>query len=170
MKKSLIVSLAAAVVVVAGGSATAWYAYNNKYSNPSTDSTKTTGKSDEAKSPINSKNATPPTANTTNPGSPTPAPSAQTPAPTPMHAPATDHAIAISASGFNPASLTVKKGTAVTWTNNDSAAHAIASSNGLHSPQLKSGESYTYTFTQAGIYPYEDVLVPGLNGTVTVTN
>jgi plastocyanin len=74
---------------------------------------------------------------------------------------------------LSPAATTIKKGTAVTWTNKDTGNHAIAQDdqNGqaFHSPELKSGESYTYTFSTAGTYSYKDVINPALTGTITVT-
>lgn len=80
-------------------------------------------------------------------------------------------AIAIKDMAFSPASATVKKGAPLTWTNDDNTNHAIASAegeSGLHSPQLKPGESYTYTFTKTGTYKYVCALHPSMTGTITV--
>lgn len=82
--------------------------------------------------------------------------------------------IAITSDGFSPASATVAKGASVTWTNKDSAAHALdpadGSDDGPHSPQLQPGESYTYTFGRPGSFTYIDVLNPSLRSTVTVND
>src|SRR5690348_2723892 len=68
--------------------------------------------------------------------------SAATPAPV---------SVAISNFKFSPASITVKRGTTVTWTNNDSAAHTVTGDNGgPASANLAQGQSYSYTFTTAG--------------------
>jgi plastocyanin len=82
-------------------------------------------------------------------------------------------AIIIGANGFEPASLTVKKGVVISWTNKDASAHAIdpaEGSEGPHSPQLKPGESYSYSFAKAGTYRYIDVMHPDRSGSVTVTD
>lgn len=54
---------------------------------------------------------------------------------------------------FNPGSVTIAVGDTVTWTNMDSAVHVI--NGGLFRSQaLAQGESYSYTFTNAGTYNY----------------
>ena len=80
-------------------------------------------------------------------------------------APATGHSVAIQNFTFAPQTLTVKAGTKVTWTNNDSTPHTVtstdgpstsASPNGLFdSGQLASGASFSFTFAKAGTYYYE---------------
>ena len=115
-----------------------------------------------------------------NPASESAKPTGETPAPTPQNKPAPDsqsqsaktNAIVINGDGFSPANLTVKKGATVTWTNKDSAAHAIASdgASSLHSPQLQAGQSYTYTFANTGSFAYSDAMNPSATGTITVTD
>jgi len=41
--------------------------------------------------------------------------------------PASDNSVSIQGFAFNPATLTIKAGTTVTWTNEDSAPHTITS-------------------------------------------
>ncbi len=54
---------------------------------------------------------------------------------------------------FNPSFLSVKKGTTVTFTNKDNANHTVASGGGLfQSGKIKSDESFTFTFNDAGTY------------------
>lgn len=80
--------------------------------------------------------------------------------------------ITIKDMAFSPKDITVKAGTTVTWTNEDSMAHAIAETDqltGPHSPQLKTGQSYTYTFTKPGTYHYNCPIHPSMVATVTVT-
>ena len=57
---------------------------------------------------------------------------------------------------FNPKTITVKKGTKITWTNHDSAPHNVISDTGesLKSPTLNTGDSYTFTFQNEGTYFY----------------
>lgn len=80
-------------------------------------------------------------------------------------------AVAIKNFAFTPPSLQVKAGTKVTWTNNDTAPHTVTSVTGgtLNSPQLATGESYSFTFTKAGTYSYYCSVHPNMKGTVVVT-
>lgn len=55
--------------------------------------------------------------------------------------------------------VTVSKGTTVTWTNNGAIGHDVTSDDaspqqGLSSPMLASGETYSYTFDETGTYNY----------------
>ena len=80
-------------------------------------------------------------------------------------APATGNAVTIQNFAFAPQTLTVKAGTKVTWTNNDSAPHTVTSTDGpstsasttsqFDSGQMGSGDSFSFTFTKAGTYYYE---------------
>jgi plastocyanin len=80
--------------------------------------------------------------------------------------------VKITASGFEPATLTTHKGENVTWTNKDTSVHAIdpadKGAGGPHSPQLQPGQSYVYNFGQGGEYKYIDVMHPDRTGTVKV--
>lgn len=79
--------------------------------------------------------------------------------------------VSITASGFSPANVTVTKGSTVSWTNNDTTDHALdpaPGSEGPHSPLLKPGQSYTYSYAEAGSFKYIDVIKPSDSGTVTV--
>jgi hypothetical protein len=73
---------------------------------------------------------------------------------------------------FDPPALTVKTGTAVTWVNNDSPPHALASDAGspvaFSSDPLATGASYTFTFTQTGTYRYHCSIHPSMTGTIIV--
>lgn len=63
---------------------------------------------------------------------------------------------------FNPKNIKISKGTKVTWVNQDSAEHTVnTDSHPAHtyylsqnSRTLKKGDSYSVSFTEAGIYPY----------------
>ncbi len=74
---------------------------------------------------------------------------------------------------FSPADITVKKGTAVTWTNKDGATHTVSESDGKTGPNsgsLDSGKSYSFTFNTVGMFKYRCDIHPEMTGTVTVTN
>ena len=86
--------------------------------------------------------------------------------------------VEITKDGFNPATLTVKKGTKVVWINKDEAEHRVASNPypthtglpGLDSKKnITQGESYSYTFDKGGLFGYHDHLNPvKFKGTVIV--
>jgi plastocyanin len=79
-------------------------------------------------------------------------------------------AISIDNFSFTPATLTVKAGTTVTWTNKDDIPHGIASSNKAftRSKALDSDDSYSFTFTTPGNYQYFCYLHPHMVGSIVV--
>jgi plastocyanin len=101
--------------------------------------------------------------------------SAQSPPTTSPTTPATaggSNQIAIKNFAFSPASLTIKSGTPVTWTNQDGAPHQIASDPGapvaFKSESLANGASYQFTFTKPGTYSYYCTIHPSMKGTIIV--
>jgi plastocyanin len=90
---------------------------------------------------------------------------------------------------FSPASLTIKAGTTVRWTNNGPSAHTTTSDAGAWGSATLSppgsggggyggggsaGGTFDFTFPQPGTYPYHCSLhppssYPGFTGTITVT-
>ncbi|MFF3073420.1 cupredoxin family copper-binding protein [Kitasatospora sp. NPDC057904] len=98
----------------------------------------------------------------------TPGTDAQTPAGTPVGS----DSVAIKNFAFAPAAVTVKAGTTVTWTNQDSEPHTVTGQNNtgpLNSKALTTGQSYSYTFTTPGTYSYLCTIHPFMTATVTVT-
>lgn len=88
-----------------------------------------------------------------------------------QNATATDK-VTIANFAFSPANITVKKGTTVTWTNNDSTTHTIVESDSQTGPasgSLAPGSSYSFTYSAAGTYPYHCSIHPDMIGTVVVT-
>ncbi len=81
-------------------------------------------------------------------------------------------AVAIQNFSFIPASLTVKTGTKVVWTNSDSVSHTVTSDVGgiLDSSTIAPGQSFSFTFTKSGSVAYHCAIHPGMKGTVTVEN
>ena len=70
---------------------------------------------------------------------------------------------------FVPADVNIKVGDTVVWTNEDSVAHTVESSDGtLKSDELSQGDNYKHTFTQAGAYNYKCGIHPSMKGSVTV--
>jgi plastocyanin len=79
-------------------------------------------------------------------------------------------AISIANFAFSPATLTVKVGTTVVWTNNDSVGHQIKSNtNAFGSNILNSGDRYQFTFNNAGTFGYICSIHPSMKGTIIVT-
>ena len=79
--------------------------------------------------------------------------------------------VSIKNFAFSPVNISVKAGTKVTWTNNDSAAHTVTETDGKTGPSsgnLANGDSYSFTFTKPGIYHYDCAIHPNMTGTVTV--
>ena len=85
--------------------------------------------------------------------------------------------VGIGFNGFTPATINVKVGQSVIWTNNDSSPHSVVSddpnqadpaallnSNG----SIDLTKSYDFTFHKAGSYPYHDTNDASLRGTVVV--
>ncbi|MEI6478350.1 MAG: cupredoxin family copper-binding protein [bacterium] len=66
--------------------------------------------------------------------------------------------------------VTIKVGDSVTWTNKDSMAHTVTSSDGgpLSSSNLSTGQAYSFTFNEKGTFKYHCAIHPSMTGTVTV--
>ncbi len=69
---------------------------------------------------------------------------------------------------FEPAQLTVKAGTTVTWTNRDDIPHAVVSAGKFRSKTMDTDGTFSFTFTTAGEYKYFCSLHPHMQGTVKV--
>ncbi len=72
---------------------------------------------------------------------------------------------------FNPATLNIAKGTTVTWTQEDSAQHTVTATSGenFDSGNLNQGQTYSYTFNEAGTVVYGCTNHPTMSGTIIVT-
>jgi plastocyanin len=81
------------------------------------------------------------------------------------------NAVTIKGFAFHPASLTVKVGTKVTFTNQDGVTHTATGSgnaSNINSGNLAKGQSYTVTFTKAGTYNYICNIHQYMKGTIIV--
>lgn len=103
------------------------------------------------------------TTSTTTPSSPV--------AEIPVATPSSNMAVNIQGFAFSPATLTVKTGTKVTWTNNDTAPHTVTSDSGnlLNSPTLSPGQSFSFTFTTPSSVSYHCAIHSMMKGTIIVT-
>lgn len=75
--------------------------------------------------------------------------------------------ISIKNFAFVPDQLNINKGEMVTWINKDSTIHRI-SGNGFQSVDLTEGQSYSFTFNNAGTYDYICGIHPSMKGKVIV--
>jgi amicyanin len=77
--------------------------------------------------------------------------------------------ITIKDLAFNPGTLTVKVGTNVTWTNQDSMSHTVTSDSGLfESDSLSNGQTFVYMFNTTGTYDYHCSIHPSMTGKIVV--
>ena len=79
--------------------------------------------------------------------------------------------VAINRAGFTPNPARIETGDTITWTNSDTRNRQVISRvAGFASPILKPGETFSFTFRQAGRFGYEETLVePTRRGTAVVT-
>jgi plastocyanin len=100
-------------------------------------------------------------------------PPTETPAPTTTAQPPLPPGVAVEIKGFayNPLTVTISKGTTVTWTNSDSAPHTVTSVSGaFDSGSISQGGTFSHTFDQAGTFEYSCTIHPTIvHGTVIVT-
>ena len=77
--------------------------------------------------------------------------------------------VSIANYAFDPAIITITAGSTVTWTNKDTVSHNVTTDDGSWgSNSLATGDTYSYTFTQAGTYSYHYGVHPSMKATITV--
>jgi nitrite reductase (NO-forming) len=77
---------------------------------------------------------------------------------------------------YDPSPVTIKPGTSVTWTNNDSTLHTVSSGlpeqgavgNLFDSSLIAPGKTFTHAFDKAGSFDYSCTLHPFMRGQVVV--
>lgn len=85
--------------------------------------------------------------------------------------PATTNKVSIIDMAFLPATITVKKGTTVTWTNNDSVDHNVIETDGKPGPSsgtLAKDATYSFKYDTVGTFTYHCSIHPDMVGTVIV--
>ncbi len=81
----------------------------------------------------------------------------------------TDAKVAIENFKFGPGTLTITKGTSVTWTNDDDIPHTIVlNALGVRSKTLDTDKAFTYEFDKTGSFTYICGLHPFMKGQVVV--
>jgi plastocyanin len=85
-------------------------------------------------------------------------------------APVATTTVSIQNFAFSPATVTIKAGTTLTWTNHDQDPHTVSAMSGaFHSPTLNTGQSYQHTFPTPGRFEYLCTIHPFMTATVVVT-
>ena len=70
---------------------------------------------------------------------------------------------------FSPATLEIKTGTTVTWTNADDIPHTVVSNDKVFkSKVLDTDQKFSFTFDKPGTYPYFCSLHPKMTAKVVV--
>jgi len=83
--------------------------------------------------------------------------------------PANANAVEIMDFAFTPETVTVKVGSAITWTNGDGFAHSVKSADGSFvSQDLQQGQTYEPTLCTAGTFAYLCGIHNSMTGTVVV--
>ena len=78
-------------------------------------------------------------------------------------------AVTIDTFRFDPDPLTVERGQAVTWSNNDAIAHTVTHNGGDFDMELADkGTTASHTFSEAGTFEYTCTRHPGMAGSVIV--
>ncbi|HSX17466.1 MAG TPA: cupredoxin domain-containing protein [Patescibacteria group bacterium] len=144
MNKKVLITV---VVVLAAAGVTAYVLMNKKNNQTPTTSTSDTNMTDTNMQNSNSSNAS-------NTG----------------EAQATDK-VEIKDFAFSPGTITVKKGTTVTWTNNDSTPHTVTADSGTgpDSGSLSKGQTYTFKYDTVGTFSYHCSFHSNMTAKVIVT-
>ncbi|CZQ80353.1 cupredoxin [Trichococcus palustris] len=78
-----------------------------------------------------------------------------------------ENTIIIKNFDFSPKEMTIKKGTTLTWINKDGPTHNIVG-DAFKSGDLKTGDTFEFTFNETGTFAYHCGLHPNMTGTIIV--
>lgn len=77
--------------------------------------------------------------------------------------------VGIASMKFGPATITVKAGTTVTWTNNDNMVHTVTADDGsFTSGDMNYGSTYSHTFSTVGTVAYHCTYHAAMKASVVV--
>jgi plastocyanin len=83
--------------------------------------------------------------------------------------PAQSNTVTMINISFSPSTLTVSKGTTVTWQNNEGVTHTSTSDTGVwDTGNIEAGTSKTVTFPSAGSFNYHCTINASMTGTIIV--
>jgi len=77
--------------------------------------------------------------------------------------------VQIKSFAYNPATITVPKGTTVIWTQLDSGVQHTVTSSDFDSGNLNAGDTFKWTFNKVGTFSYSCLNHLNMIGTVVVT-
>jgi plastocyanin len=84
--------------------------------------------------------------------------------------PAGGTAVAINNFAFSPATLQVKLGQQVTWTNQQQGVtHTVTADGGTFDHPMPSGATFSFTFATAGSFAYHRKIHPSMHGTIVAS-
>jgi len=83
-------------------------------------------------------------------------------------APATTHEIVIQGVQFVPATLKVKRGDVVVWTNRDPFPHTATAAGVFDSKSIAEGKSWRWRADRTGTFAYVCTFHPTMKGTLEV--
>ena len=84
---------------------------------------------------------------------------------------ATSAKISIGQMRFEPAVITIKKGSTVTWQQKDAMPHTVTADNkSFTSQRLGMNDEFTQTFDDTGVYKYYCAIHPSMRGEVRVVD
>lgn len=83
--------------------------------------------------------------------------------------PASGTAVAIDNFAFSPATLNVKMGQQVTWTNKQDVAHTVTADGGTFDHPMPLDATFSFTFPKAGTFAYHCTIHPFMKGTIVVS-
>jgi len=78
-------------------------------------------------------------------------------------------AVAIDNFAFSPATLKVKVGRKVTWTNKQGVAHTVTADGGAFDHPMPSGARFSFAFAKAGSFAYHCTIHPSMHATIVVS-
>ena len=72
---------------------------------------------------------------------------------------------------FDPSTKAIAKGDTVEWTNSMGVEHTVTSDDGssFDSKEIEPGKTFSYTFNDAGSFPYHCEIHGFMKGTIAVT-
>lgn len=81
--------------------------------------------------------------------------------------PGTEHEVIIENFAFDSSDLIIKAGDTVTWTQNDGTPHTVRM-DAFESDKLSKGDTFSFTFDDAGTYEYICGIHPTMQGKIIV--
>jgi len=85
-----------------------------------------------------------------------------------LAAPAAKDTVVLEGVGYQPATITVKRGATVSFVNKDPYPHTVTSAGNFDSKDIAAGKTWKYTAKKAGRFDYICTLHPNMKGTLVV--